>query len=118
MRCTLKAKELAQFIASALEEKKAEEIVVMDLIDVYDSADYFVICTGTSRRMLNSLMISVKEEVKKETGIFIKAEGTPAEGWVLGDYGDVIVHIFSKDQRENYELEDLWKEGKTILKIQ
>ena len=89
----------------------------MDLINVYDSADYFVICSGSSSRMLDALMKEIKDQVKAETGIFIKAEGKPAEGWLLGDYGDVIVHIFSKDQREFYELEELWNEGKVILTI-
>lgn len=90
----------------------------MDLQGVYESADYFVICTGTSARMLDALMKEVQEQVKKETGLSIRSEGTPAEGWILADYGDVILHIFSQDQREYYEIEELWKEGKVVLAIQ
>ena len=90
----------------------------MDMHAINESADYFVICTGTSSRMLDALMKEIKDQVKKETGISIKAEGTPAEGWILGDYGDVILHIFSPDQREYYELEELWRSAKIILTIQ
>lgn len=83
-------------------------------------ADFFVICTGNSDRQIRALTDYVREEVKKETRkVPISAEGTPQSGWVLMDYGDVVVHIFTKEQREFYDIESLWgKVAQVLLSIQ
>lgn len=80
--------------------------------------DYFVICNGTSDRMLDSLADSVLEEMNKKHKKKGRKEGLARDGWLIVDYGDVIVHFFSPDQRGYYNLEELWNEGKILLRLQ
>lgn len=77
-----------------------------------------MIANGTSDRMLNSLADAVQEEVKKQYGINGKEEGRAREGWLVIDFGDVVVHLFSPEQREYYRLEQLWDKGKVLLRLQ
>lgn len=77
-----------------------------------------MICSGTSVRMVKALMTDVDDEVKKEFGLNSRIEGEAMAGWMLADYGTVIVHIFSPDRRDYYSLEELWSEAKTILRLQ
>jgi len=77
-----------------------------------------VICSGTSTRMVKALISEVEDEVKKEFGQNSRIEGEAMAGWILADYGTVIVHIFSPDRRDYYSLEELWAEAKTILRLQ
>jgi ribosome-associated protein len=90
----------------------------MDIQENSIIADYFVICSGTSERMVNALMVDVKDEIKKEFGLNGRIEGEANAGWMLADYGSVIVHIFSPDRRDYYSLEELWAEAKTVLRLQ
>lgn len=90
----------------------------MDIHENSIIADYFVICSGTSVRMVKALMTDVDDEVKKEYGLLPRIEGEAAGGWILADYGTVILHIFSPDRRDYYSLEELWAEAKTILRLQ
>lgn len=90
----------------------------MDIEELSILADYFVICSGTSDRMVKALMTEVLDEVKKEFHLIPRLEGEAPAGWMLADYGDVIVHIFSPERRDYYSLEDLWAEAKTILRLQ
>ncbi len=90
----------------------------MDLIGVTSFTDYFVICSGTSDRMLRALSKAALDKVRVDFKIKTKIEGQPFDGWLLADFGDVILHIFSEDQRINYDLEDLWSEGKVLLHLQ
>lgn len=101
-----------------MDEKKGEDILLLEVIDIASFADYFIICTGTSDRMLDALAKSIKEEIKKEYKINSIPEGNSQSGWVLLDLGDVIVHFFSPDQRNYYRLEELWQEGKVLVKLQ
>ncbi len=80
--------------------------------------DYFVICTGTSDRMLNALADSVIEDIHKKHRRKGKKEGMASDGWQIVDFGDVVVHLFSPDQRGYYSLEELWGEGKVLLRLQ
>jgi ribosome-associated protein len=117
-RCNLDALELARIIVGALEAKKGEDILLLDLVDVASFTDYFVLCTGTSDRMLDALAETALETVRKEYRRRGKKEGEAREGWVVVDYGDVVVHLFSADQREYYDLEGLWQDGKVLLRVQ
>ena len=114
----LDALEIARTVVSALEEKKGEDILLLDLKNVAPFTDYFVICSGTSDRMLNALMDTVLETVSKKYRMKSKPEGEPREGWMLADLGDVVVHVFSSEQRAYYQLEQLWAEGKVLLHLQ
>jgi len=68
--------------------------------------------------MLDSLSSAVVEEINKQFGIKGRSEGSPAGGWLITDFGDVVVHLFSPDQREYYRLEELWEKGKVLLRLQ
>jgi ribosome-associated protein len=110
--------ELAHTIVEALEDKKAENIILMDLQKVAMFTSYFVICTGTSDRMLDALADGAIEKVHDKYDLKSKPEGHSASGWVLVDYGSVIVHCFAPESRDYYKLEELWHEGKVLLHIQ
>ncbi|MDD5370102.1 MAG: ribosome silencing factor [Anaerolineaceae bacterium] len=110
--------ELARTIVNALEEKKGEDIILIDIQEVAFFADYFVLCSGTSDRMLNSLADATVEQVKKQYTINGRIEGRPDEGWVVVDFGDVVVHLFAPEQRDYYNLEELWETGKILLRLQ
>jgi ribosome-associated protein len=105
-------------VVGTLEDKKGEDILLMDIVDIASFADYFVICNGTSDRMLNSLADAVLETAKKDYGVNASIEGTPEDGWLVVDLGDVVVHLFSPDQRDYYDLEKLWDRGKVLVRLQ
>ena len=110
--------EIARTIVNALEEKKGENITIIDIEEIADFAAYFVICSGTSNRMIQSLLDSAMDVVKKKHRINARIEGTSHDGWMLADFGDVILHVFSPAQRDYYRLEELWNEGKVLLHLQ
>jgi len=111
--------ELAHIIVDAVESKKAEDIVLLDLRPDAIIADFFVICTGNSDRQIKALADGVREAVKeKYSRLPTSTEGQGESGWVLMDYGDVIVHIFGEEQREFYDLEGFWKQANVLLSIQ
>jgi ribosome-associated protein len=101
-----------------LEEKKGENILLLDIKELADFAEYFVIASGTSDRMLRALANDVQEKVRERYQIKGRIEGQPNDGWVLVDYGDVIVHLLSPDRRDYYRLEELWSKGKVLLRLQ
>ncbi len=103
----------------ALEERKAEDIVLLDLRDQNVFTDFFVLCTGTSDRQLRALAEAVDETARKKFRLKSpRIEGHAEGGWVLVDFGWLIVHVFSDAQRKRYKLEELWHEGKVMLRIQ
>lgn len=107
-------------IVDIVEDKKGEDIVLMDLRPDTVIADFFVVATGNSDRQLRALVDYVRDEVKQKTGRIPHAtEGTPESGWVLIDYSEVVVHLFTANQREYYDLERLWGAvGSILLSIQ
>jgi ribosome-associated protein len=110
--------ELARSIVNALEDKKGENIILMDIRELAVFADYFVICSGTSDRMLQALADAVREHAHQAYGLSTRTEGRSQDGWMLVDLGDVIVHLFSPDRRNYYRLEELWSRGKILLRLQ
>ncbi len=110
--------ELARSVVTTLEDKKGEDILLLDIQNLASFADFFVLCNGTSDRMLDSLADAVQEEVKKQFGMNARAEGQAEDGWLVIDLGDVVVHLFSPDQRDYYDLEKLWDRGKVLLRLQ
>ena len=91
-----------------LDARKAEDVVVLDLRGRSAFTDYFVICHGTSERQVKSLADEIAREVKKQTGLRASLEGYNKAEWVLLDFGDFVVHVFSKAARDFYRLESLW----------
>jgi len=110
--------EVARSIVNVLEEKKGEDIVLMEIQEISSFADYFVICTGTSDRMLDALADEAEQNAKKNFGLNGRIEGGPGSGWIVVDLGDVVVHLFSKEQRDYYRLEELWNRGKILVRLQ
>lgn len=115
----LEAIDLARTLVDVLEDKKAEDIVLLDLAGLSAFTDFFIICSGTSERQLDALVEAVGEAARKTHQLKSpRVEGHPKGGWVLADFGSVIVHAFSPEQRRRYKLEELWHEGKVMLRIQ
>lgn len=92
--------------------------MLMDIYDLTVFASYFVICSGTSERMLKTLADAAAQTVKDEFGLIARTEGDTNGGWILIDFGDVVVHLFSPDRRAYYRLEELWDQGKVLLHLQ
>ncbi|MBE0672833.1 MAG: ribosome silencing factor [Anaerolineales bacterium] len=105
-------------MVNSLEDKKGEDIVLIDLKDIVSFTDYFVICTGTSDRMIDALAKSVIEDIRSKYKKKGKQQGFSRDGWVIVDFGDIILHLFSPDQRDFYQLEELWEDGKVLLRLQ
>jgi ribosome-associated protein len=105
-------------VVGALEDKKGEDILLMDIAEISSFADFFIFCNGTSDRMLESLADAVLETAKKVYGISASIEGQSVDGWLVIDLGDVVVHLFSPEQRDYYDLEKLWHNGKILVRLQ
>jgi ribosome-associated protein len=96
-------------------EKKAMNLVGLDLRDVASFAEFFIIASGANQRQVQAIADEINEQLKKQLGSRpIRIEGYNAAEWVLMDYGDFIVHIFDKDAREFYDLERLWRDAKRV----
>ena len=99
----------------AAESKKATDIKVLDLTGITSFADFFVICTGANQRQIQAIADEVGLELKNQAGeLPISIEGYSQAEWVLADYGDLLIHIFSPKAREYYSLERLWRSAKTL----
>jgi ribosome-associated protein len=113
------ALELARTIVDVLDEHKGENILLLDLQGICSFADYFVLCTGVSERTLGALAEEVLRRLKQGRRIVARGkEGEAENGWILLDFGDVIVHLFSKDLRAYYRLEEVWRTGRVVLRVQ
>lgn len=110
----MNSNEIAKLAIEALEDKKAEDIKVIDISEVSVIADYFIIANGTNRNQIQTLSDNVEEKLGK-AGVELKQmEGYDSANWVLLDFRDVIIHIFDKDNRLFYDLERIWRDGKMI----
>ena len=101
-----------------LEDRKAEDIVLLDVREITILADYFVICSGTSERQIRALSNDVPRQLKSEVGSPLSIEGEAGGGWVLIDYGDVVVHVFAPEVRRLYDLEEFWQDAKIVRAVQ
>lgn len=108
------SKEKVRLAYEALEEKKGEDIQIIDIKDISIIADYFIIASGSNALQVDALMNSVRENLGKNGYEPIRIEGIRSASWILMDYGDVIVHVFSKEDRLFYNLERIWRDGKTV----
>ena len=99
-------------------DKQASNIVLLDARGVCSFADYFVICAGDTERQIRTIYDEIELTLKKEGVLPHHHEGTIDSGWLLLDYGDVIVHIFGTLEREYYQLDELWSSAKPVLRIQ
>ncbi len=110
---------LARAVVSAAADKKAENILLLDLRNLSTVADYFVVCSGASERQLRAIAEGIEARVHNECHIDAHhIEGLNGGGWILVDYRDVVVHIFSPSQRAYYNLEALWSKAPVLLRMQ
>ena len=113
-----RSKEKAILCARAALDHKAIALSILEVKKLSSFADYFVICSGTSERQIAALTQAVVEELDKENVAPLHSEGVGESGWVLLDYGSVIVHIFAPEVRDYYRLERLWSQALTVVRIQ
>ena len=110
--------DLARRIVELAEDKKAADIVLLDLFELTTLADAFVICSGGSERQIAAIADGIAEALRDEGVKPIGREGTAESHWVLLDYGAVIVHVFTPPERDYYELEKHWSGAKVIVRVQ
>lgn len=115
---TLEALEIAHRAVEAASDKQAVDIVLLDIRNVCSFADYFVICSGESDRHLSTIYDEVEHALKQAGVRPHHREGNLDSGWLVIDYGDVVVHIFSPLEREYYQLEELWSQATPVIRIQ
>lgn len=108
------AKEMVKTAVAALQDKKGEDIRVIDISGVTVIADYFIIASGSNPNQVQALVDNVEEQMYKAGYDDPRVEGYNTASWVLLDYNDVIVHVFSQDDRLFYDLERIWHDGKEI----
>jgi ribosome-associated protein len=107
--------KVANQAADTLLENKAEDVLILDVGDAFQLAQYFVIGTGQSRPHLDFLVKEIRNHLEDDLEREPRGpEGTPEQGWLLADYGDVIIHLFTDEKREFYDLESLWADAEVI----
>ena len=109
-----KAKKMAKIAYQALDDKKGEDIKIIDISQVSVLADYFIICNGSNESQVRALVDNAEEELSKEGFQVKQTEGHGLDNWVLMDFGDIIIHVFDKENRLFYDLERIWSDGKQV----
>lgn len=112
------ASTIVRDIADVAIDRKASDVTILDIGKATTLADYFLIATGTSDRQINAVANAIQERMKDLGVQRMAREGLPADGWVLLDYGQIIVHVFGQEQRDYYDLERRWSDAPTLLKVQ
>ena len=106
----MESEALAKKIMTILEEKKATDILALDISEISTLADYFILASAENVRQLDALEDAVEEDVRLE----VNKEGESSSGWILMDYRDIVVHLFTKEQRAFYDLEKNWSDAKRM----
>ena len=109
-----RAKLMAQLAFKAMDEKKGEDIKVIDISKVSILADYFIIANGNNESQVRAMVDSIEEELGKAGYELKQREGYDTGSWVLLDFGDIIVHVFDKENRLFYDLERIWRDGREV----
>ncbi|MBO5283529.1 MAG: ribosome silencing factor [Lachnospiraceae bacterium] len=110
------SKTMAKLAIEALEDKKAEDIRIIDISQVSVIADYFIIAGGSNRSQIQALCDNVEEKLGRAGYHVRQVEGYDTANWILMDFGDVIVHVFDKENRLLYDLERIWGDGRQVSK--
>lgn len=106
--------EMVKAAYAALSDKKGEDIRIIDIRNVSVMADYFIIASGSNSNQVQAMVDNVEEELGKMGCTYRQVEGYQSANWILMDYGDIIVHVFDRDNRLFYDLERIWRDGKTL----
>ena len=109
---------MARKAVEAASEKQASDIVLLDIHEACSFADYFIICSGESKRQLQAIWDEIAQALKRDGVKLHHCEGTADSGWILLDFGDVVVHIFDPIEREFYQLDRLWSSAVPLLRVQ
>ena len=109
--------EYARYAADVASDKLASDIVMLDIGEVSDFADYFVIITVESTRQMRALVEDLEHALEEKGGVRHHREGTPESGWMLLDFGDVVIHVFGAEERQFYNLESAWAEATELVRI-
>lgn len=112
------SKSMVKLAYEALDEKKGEDIQIIEIGDISIIADYFIIANGSNAPQVDALVKSVIDKLGQNGYEPKRIEGVRSASWILLDYGDVVVHVFSKEDRLFYNLERIWRDGKTISREQ
>jgi ribosome-associated protein len=115
---TLESNQVARAIVDTAVARLAADTLLLDVRGLTLIADYFVICTGSTERQVNAIVESIRTTLKEQGVRSNRVEGSGSSGWMLLDYSDVIVHAMTPAVRELYDLEGLWKEAKTVIRIE
>ena len=107
-------KMMAQIACKAIDDKKGQDIKIIDIHNVSVIADYFVIASGTNSNQVQAIVDNVEEQVGRAGFEAKQIEGNRNSSWILMDYGDVIVHVFDEENRLFYDLERIWRDGKVL----
>jgi len=110
------SRKMALIAVEALEDKKGNDITILDISEISVLADYFIIAGGSNRNQIQAMSDSVEEALGRAGYLPKQIEGYQSAGWILLDFKDIIIHIFSKEDREFYDLERVWRDGKEITK--
>lgn len=110
------SKEMTKLAINALEDKKAEDIRIIDISEVSVLADYFIIASGSNRSQVQALSDNVEETLGRAGNPVKQVEGYDTANWILLDFGDIIVHVFDNENRLFYDLERIWRDGKLVEK--
>jgi len=105
-------------VVEAASDKQAIDIVLLDTRDVCSFADYFVICSGDSPRQIDAIRDEIEHVLKKQDILPHHHEGSTDSGWLLLDYGSVVIHIFAPLERDYYQLDRLWSQANALVRIQ
>ena len=116
MNENLTSREIALVAIEALEDKKGEDIRIIDISEVSILADYFIIASGNNRNQVQALCDNVEEKLGRMGVVQKQIEGYDNGNWILVDYRDIVIHIFDKENRLFYDLERIWRDGKFIEK--
>lgn len=114
----LETLEQARRITDIASERQASDVLLLDVAEICGFADYFVIMSSLTPRHTEALRQEIESGLKDSGITMLHREGSAGSGWVLLDYGDIVVHIFSAAEREHYRLESLWQQGNTIVRVQ
>jgi ribosome-associated protein len=106
------SKKLAQLVAGFAADKKAEDIVVLDLRDISSFTEFFLICSATSEPHLKAIIDNIEEHLRLDHNRKpLAVDGFPLSQWIVADYGEIVIHVFHQEKRGYYSLEDLWSDA-------
>jgi ribosome-associated protein len=114
----LDSAQVARAAVDIASDRKASDVLLLDIREVTTIADYFVICSANNPRQIQAIADTLEEELEKQGAKALHREGIAEAGWILLDFGDVIIHIFGTKEREYYRLERLWSQAKTVVYLQ